>query len=64
MKLSVTEIKANFYDLMEQVSRGTKLTATRYGRPIAHLVPPDILAVKQALKSRRKRARQRRAANP
>jgi prevent-host-death family protein len=41
MKLSVTQIKANFERLLERVGKGQEIIVTRYGRPIARLIPPD-----------------------
>jgi len=41
MKLSVTQIKANFERLLKRVAKGQEIIVTRYGRPVARLIPPD-----------------------
>jgi len=45
-KLSVTEIKSKFEAVMERVFRGQEIIVTRYGRPVARLIPPESKAQK------------------
>lgn len=35
------EAKTHLSELLERVSRGERITITRYGAPVAMLVPPD-----------------------
>ena len=39
MQVSVHEAKTNFAKLLKMVSRGERLIITRYGIPVAELVP-------------------------
>jgi prevent-host-death family protein len=37
--LSITEVKADFYNLMKRVAAGEEITITKYGVPAARLEP-------------------------
>ena len=47
MDLSITEIKANVEELLERVSAGEEITVTRYGRPLARLIPAEPKTTKE-----------------
>ena len=37
--LSITEVKTQFYELVERVARGEAFIVTKWGRPVATLGP-------------------------
>jgi prevent-host-death family protein len=40
--VSAIEARTRFSDLLKRVARGEKITITRYGAPVALLVPVDV----------------------
>lgn len=52
-KLSITEVKARFYRLAEEVAAGKEIIITKNGKPRALFAPLDVPAPKRTKRPRR-----------
>ncbi len=46
--MTVSEARATWAELLDQVLHGEEVTLTRHGRPVAVVVHPDLLRVRRA----------------